>query len=150
MMTVDATPLACIAFMLIQDDRVLLERRSLSKRLLPGARAIPGGHMESGERAETALLRELDEELGIKPTQFVYVCTLLHRAQEFRKLHYFAIDAGWSGDIVVHEADALEWVPLADATAFDLDMDQVAVREYVRVYRSADRASAATARDPVQ
>jgi mutator protein MutT len=136
-MTDQAGPLECIAFMLIQADRVLLERRSLSKRLLPGVCAIPGGHMESGESPEAALLRELDEELGIEPERFVYVCTLLHRAQEFRKLHYFAIDAGWRGEIAVHEADALEWVPLTDDAELDLDVDHVAVREYVRVYRPA-------------
>jgi 8-oxo-dGTP diphosphatase len=133
----DAAPLECIAFMLIQDDRVLLERRSLSKRLLPGARAIPGGHMESDESPEAALLRELDEELGIRPDRFAYVCTLLHRAQEFRKLHYFAIDAGWQDEIAAQEAESLEWVHLADDAAFDLDVDRVAIGEYVRIYRSA-------------
>ena len=134
-MTEDAVPLECIAFILIQDDRVLLECRSPSKRLLPGVRAIPGGHMEPGESPEAAMLRELDEELGIRPERFVYVCTLLHRAQEFRKLHYFAVDAGWQGEIVAQEAESLAWVPLVDDAAFDLDVDSVAVREYVRVYR---------------
>lgn len=128
-------PLECIAFMLIQQDRVLLERRSLAKRLLPGALAIPGGHLEPGERPEDALLRELDEEAGIRPRAVRYVCTLLHRAQEFRKLHYFAID-GWDGEIVPQEADALQWVRLDDMGAFDLDVDRVAVGEYLRVCRA--------------
>ena len=127
-------PLACIAFMLIQDDQVLLERRSLTKRLLPGALAIPGGHQEAGESPEDALLRELDEEIGIRPQTVRYVCTLLHRAQEFRKLHYFAIE-GWAGEIVPQEAEALQWVRLDDTAAFDLDVDRIAVGEYLRIYR---------------
>jgi mutator protein MutT len=126
-------PLECIAFMLIQDQRVLLERRSLTRRLLPGALAIPGGHLEPDESPEAALVPELDEELGIEPQTVSYVCTLLHRAEEFRKLHYFAIE-GWTGQIDPQEADALEWVSLHDEAAF-LDMDWVAIREYLRVYR---------------
>lgn len=136
-MTVGDQPLECVAFMLIQHGRVLLERRSLSKRLLPGALAIPGGHLEPGESPEDAVLRELDEELGLSPSTVVYVCTLLHRAEEFRKLHYFAVEA-WHGEMVLGEADALEWLSIEDESAF-LDMDWVAVREYVRVYGAGRR-----------
>jgi 8-oxo-dGTP diphosphatase len=138
-MTPTKQPLACIAFMLMQHDAVLLERRSLTKRLLPGALAIPGGHIELGESPEDALFRELAEELGITPRTVRYVCTLLHRAQEFRKLHYFAIES-WDGTIVPREADALQWVRLDDLAAFDLDVDRVAVREYLRVYRPETQA----------
>jgi 8-oxo-dGTP diphosphatase len=135
-MTAPEHPLDCIAFMLIRDGQVLLERRSLTKRLLPGVLAIPGGHMETGESPEDALLRELDEEVGIRPQTVRYVCTLLHRAQEFRKLHYFAID-GWDGEIVPQEAEALQWARLDDSAACDLDVDRVAIGEYQRVYGPA-------------
>ena len=134
-MSAQEQPLECIAFMLIRHDRVLLERRSLTKHLLPGALAIPGGHLEPGESPEDALLRELDEEVGIRPRSVRYVCTLLHRAQEFRKLHYFAIEE-WTGEIVPGEAEALQWVGLDDTPSFDLDVDRVAVGEYLRVCRA--------------
>jgi 8-oxo-dGTP diphosphatase len=51
--------LDCTAFMLIQHDEVLLERRSLTKRLLPAALTIPGGHMEPGESPEVAVAEYL-------------------------------------------------------------------------------------------
>ena len=44
--------LECVAFMLMRDGRVLLERRSLTRRLLPGALAIPGGPEEALVSAE--------------------------------------------------------------------------------------------------
>lgn len=133
-MTIQERPLECVAFMLIRHDRVLLERRSPAKRLAPNALAIPGGHMEPGEGCEEAVRRELDEELGVTPDAITYVCTLLHRAEEFRKLHYFAIHE-WQGDPSPREADALEWVRIQDVSTFDLDVDCIAASEYVRVYR---------------
>lgn len=133
-MTGDDVPLDCVAFMLVQDDRVLLERRSLTKRVVPGVLAIPGGHMEDSESPEEAVRRELQEELGLTAAQVRYVCTLLHRSEEFRKLHYFAVTE-WDGEIVAQEADGLEWAELRRAPAFDLDVDRLAVSEYLRLYR---------------
>ena len=88
--------------------------------------------MEAGEAPEDALYRELREELDIHPISMTYVCTLLHRAQEFRKLHYFVVE-DWQGEISNREAEALLWVPLNQVHTFDLEVDRVAISEYVRV-----------------
>ena len=62
-----------------------------------------------------------------------YVCTLLHRSQEFRKLHYFAV-THWEGEIRPTEAEAVLWMPLNRLSTLDLDVDRIAVAEYRRVY----------------
>ena len=72
----------CIAFLLIKGNTVLAEKRKLTKKVVPGVIALPGGHLEEGESPEEALLREVSEELGIVPTERYYVCTLLYRSQE--------------------------------------------------------------------
>ena len=59
--------LECIAFVLLRDNTVLAERRKLTKKVMPGAIALPGGHMEDDESPEDTLRRELQEELGIVP-----------------------------------------------------------------------------------
>ena len=127
--------LECIAFMLIKNHQVLAEKRKLTKKVVPGALALPGGHMEAGEAPEDALRRQLLEALDLRPASITYICTLLHRAQEFRKLHYFVIE-DWQGEISHPKAEALLWAPLEQAHIVDLEVDRVAIREYIRL--SAD------------
>jgi 8-oxo-dGTP diphosphatase len=145
----------CIACILIQDRYVLAEQRKFTKKVVPGAIALPGGHMEDGESPEAAVYRELQEELGIVTRDLTYVCTLLHRSQEFRKIHYFAVQS-WTGELTTYEADAVLWVPFDALDTFDLDVDRIALSEYVRVYHSAGRqetipsGAAASLRDVLQ
>jgi len=136
----------CVAFLPIRGNTVLAEKRKLTKKVMPGALALPGGHMEEGESPEDALQREVREELGIVPRDRYYVCTLLHRSQEFRKLHYFAIHR-WEGEIANHEAEALLWVPFDEVETFDLDVDRIALGEYLRVYQALRRQETAPHRD---
>jgi len=124
-------PLECVAFLLVRDGRVLAERRKLTKTLLPGAVALPGGHVEAGESLDEALHREVREELGIAPLGVRYVCTLLHADRELRRLHYFAVER-WEGALAPHEADALLWIPFDALHALDVDVDRTAVQAYLR------------------
>jgi len=57
----------CIAFMLVQGGQVLAEKRKPTKRVVPGAIALPGGHIEPQESPEEALYREMQEEVGDYP-----------------------------------------------------------------------------------
>jgi isopentenyldiphosphate isomerase len=50
------------------DDRLLLQRRSLSKDLFPGYYcASASGHVASGETYAITAEREVEEELGVRP-----------------------------------------------------------------------------------
>ena len=126
-------PLECVAAIVIKEGTVLAEERKLSKRVVPGAIALPGGHVEPGESVEDALRRELMEELRIMPREVRYVCTLLHRSAEFRRLHYFAVPQ-WEGRVENHEAASLRWVRLDAPHDLDLEVDRLALAEYQRVY----------------
>ncbi|MBU0907655.1 MAG: NUDIX hydrolase [Nanoarchaeota archaeon] len=55
---------ATVASIIIKNNKILLEKRS---PFLPehGKWCLPGGHIGSGEKAETAIKREIKEELGL-------------------------------------------------------------------------------------
>lgn len=52
-----------------KDGRVLLQRRSEHKKLMPGEWAATGGAAVAGEDSFTAAKRELQEELGIRSNE---------------------------------------------------------------------------------
>jgi 8-oxo-dGTP diphosphatase len=54
-----------VAGILIADGTVLLCRRSADRTWYPGVWDLPGGHVNDSETPEAALVRELEEELGI-------------------------------------------------------------------------------------
>ena len=115
----------CVSFMLIKNGKILLERRSMSKKHDPGLVTIPGGHMEMGEKPQDTLLREMAEELAVVPTQYRYLCTHLHKTTEWQKIHYYVIDA-WQGTIEAHEAEEVFWHDLSEHRA-DIESDRLAL-----------------------
>jgi 8-oxo-dGTP diphosphatase len=123
--------LECVAGLLIADGRLLVEVRLPTRALAPGAVAIPGGHVEGDESLEDAIRREVREELGVVARDVRYVCTLLHRSQELRRIHYFAVTR-WEGAIANHEAASLRWLPLDRLDPLDFDVDRIAVAELAR------------------
>ena len=92
-------------------------------------------HGGGGVAGSGALRRELREELNLEPLALRYICTLLYHSQEFKRLHYYAVEA-WQCEMENNEAVALLWLPLADPDTLDLYPDRLAVQEYLRVYAS--------------
>jgi len=93
------------------DGRVLIAQRPEGKQLA-GLWEFPGGKVEPGERPETALIRELKEELGIDVTEaclapFVFAS---HTYESFHLLMPLYLCRRWSGVVVKHEHAALAWV----------------------------------------
>jgi 8-oxo-dGTP pyrophosphatase MutT (NUDIX family) len=133
-------PLECISFLLVQDGKILAEKRKRTKKVAPDAVTLPGGHVDIGEHLEEALRRELWEELEVFPKRVKYVCTLLHQAQEFRRVTYFAVEE-WIGTIRNNEAEFLLWIPWDEQERFDLTVDRVAISEYLQVYQVSSHSS---------
>ncbi|HEY0053025.1 MAG TPA: (deoxy)nucleoside triphosphate pyrophosphohydrolase [Caulobacteraceae bacterium] len=93
------------------DGRVLIAQRPEGKQL-PGLWEFPGGKVEAGERPEEALIRELDEELGVQVSEsclapFVFAS---HAYDSFHLLMPLWLCRRWSGVVVNRHHAALAWV----------------------------------------
>lgn len=90
------------------DGSFLLGRRPPGS-FYPGYWEFPGGKIEKGETPRDALIRELDEELGIRVTHATpwIVREFLYEHAHVR-LHFFRVTA-WAGELRDLQHDALAW-----------------------------------------
>jgi len=110
-MTALKTVLVVAAALIDSDGRVLIGQRPEGKHMA-GLWEFPGGKVEAGERPEAALVRELNEELGIDVTEaclspFVFTS---HAYESFHLLMPLYLCRRWSGVVERREHAALAWV----------------------------------------
>jgi 8-oxo-dGTP diphosphatase len=93
------------------DGRVLLSKRPEGKQL-GGLWEFPGGKVEAGERPETALIRELKEELGIDVAEscLAPLTFASHAYEEFHLLMPLYVCRRWKGQATGAEGQELAWV----------------------------------------
>lgn len=93
------------------DRRVLIGRRPEGKSLA-GLWEFPGGKMEPGESPEVALIRELEEELGISTQSacLAPVSFASHSYENFHLLMPLYVCRKWRGTPQPKAHSALKWV----------------------------------------
>ncbi|MEO6382448.1 MAG: 8-oxo-dGTP diphosphatase MutT [Nitrobacter sp.] len=93
------------------DNRVLIAQRPEGKQLA-GLWEFPGGKLDAGERPEQALIRELQEELGIdvKEACLAPLTFASHAYDSFHLLMPLYICHRWEGNVIAREGQALKWV----------------------------------------
>jgi len=98
-----------------RDGRILLAQRPEGKSMA-GLWEFPGGKVEVGETPETALIRELEEELGINtwssclaPLSFAS-----HSYDDFHLLMPLFACRKWEGTPHPKEGQTLKWVHARD------------------------------------
>jgi 8-oxo-dGTP diphosphatase len=103
------------------DGRVLLAQRPAGKHLA-GLWEFPGGKMHAGETPEAALIRELDEELGIDvvasclaPFSFAS-----HAYPEFHLLMPLYVCRKWKGIPLPREGQRLKWLRSAQLAGYPM------------------------------
>ena len=91
----------CLAGALIlnHQGRVFVQRRSLSRKLLPGCWDIVGGHVEKGESILGALSREVTEETGWQLVGRPQLCRVTDWQLETRRYREFDFIVDVSGDL---------------------------------------------------
>jgi 8-oxo-dGTP diphosphatase len=123
-------PRAAVGAVVLDGDQVLLVRRGEPPS--QGRWSIPGGLIHLGERIEDAVLREVEEECGLR-IELLGLCGVIDRIIPGEpsgradrgpvRYHYIIIDyvATPTGGRLQAGSDAAEarWVPIADLSRYE-------------------------------
>jgi len=129
-------PAPAVGFFLLDGDRVLLAVRAFEPA--KGKLDIPGGFIEAGESAEEAVVREAEEETGLRVSVVAYLgsFTDVYGERAMSTLSLIYVVRRESGELQARDdVAALHWFPL-DAIPDDLAFAHQpaaveALREYV-------------------
>ncbi len=106
-------PLVLVAagVLIDRNARLLLTRRPAGKPMA-GLWELPGGKIEPGETPEAALVRELDEELGLEalPADLEPLTFASHSYETLHLLMPVFVLRRWVGALHPREAQDLAWV----------------------------------------
>ena len=102
--------LVVCAALIDKDGRVLINLRPKGK-VMAGFWEFPGGKVEPNETPENALIRELEEELGINTWNscLAPLTFASHKYKEFHLLMPLYVCRKWVGIIKPRENQELEW-----------------------------------------
>lgn len=112
--------LTVVAAALIRENGHMLLAQRPPGKAMAGLWELPGGKLETGESPETALVRELKEELGIVVNEknlepFTFAS---HRYEDFHLLMPIFICRHWLGQLQPVEGQALAWASAQDIMDF--------------------------------
>jgi 8-oxo-dGTP diphosphatase len=104
-----------------RDNRILIAQRPEGKQLA-GYWEFPGGKIDAGERPETSLIRELNEELGITVSEdcLAPLTFASHAYEDFHLLMPLYVCRKWQGMVQGRENQQLKWVRARDLREYKL------------------------------
>jgi 8-oxo-dGTP diphosphatase len=117
-MTIEGAAVATMPIVLVAaaalidvDNRVLIAERPTGKSMA-GLWEFPGGKVGPGETPEAALIRELQEELGIEvcETCLAPFTFASHTYESFHLLMPLYLCRNWEGEITPREGQRIKWV----------------------------------------
>lgn len=103
------------------DGRILLAKRPKGKSMAD-LWEFPGGKIEAGETPETAIIRELEEELAIdtKSTCLAPLSFVSHEYDDFHLVMLLYVCRRWWGTPKAIEASELAWVRAPRLRDYDM------------------------------
>jgi 8-oxo-dGTP diphosphatase len=111
-----------VAVALIDADGQVLVQKRAANRSMAGLWEFPGGKVEPGERPEDALVRELDEELGIivRPDDLKPLSFASAPLGDRHLLLLLYVCRKWLGEPSALDAEAVQWSSIDALQSFDM------------------------------
>lgn len=97
-------------------NEIFITQRDASSHMA-GFWEFPGGKIEAGETPEQAVIRELQEEVGIEAKAPVLLKTLEHRFPDRIITLYFFLVEEWQGEPYGKEGQPKRWVKQSELKA---------------------------------
>lgn len=99
---------------------------------------VPGGHIELGERSETAVKREVKEEVGleVEPVRLLLVQEAIYPADYIKHEHYIFLDylcRASSSEVKLDGKEIQEYLWTTPSDALQLDLESF-TRNLVEAY----------------
>ncbi len=115
------TVLVAACALIDTDGRVLLAQRPQGKSMA-GLWEFPGGKVETGERPEQTLIRELKEELGVTVREecLAPLTFASHVYPDFHLLMPLYVCRRWEGFAAPQEGQQLKWVKPSELRNFPM------------------------------
>ena len=114
----------CAGGLLVRRNEILLAKRSADRAFYPGVWDVVGGHCEENETPADALIRELEEEIGVRAAAFAKIATLEEpQPAEHGEAHYHIFSVtSWTGEprLLNTEHSELRWLSLDQALILPL------------------------------
>ncbi|TNF65928.1 MAG: 8-oxo-dGTP diphosphatase MutT [Gammaproteobacteria bacterium] len=108
-----------VAGIILKDNQVCLTQRKKDTHLAQYWE-FPGGKVENNETSERALVRELSEEINIKPLNYKAYHKLKYDYPERSVCLSFYLIDDYVGEIKANENQALKWVEVNQLTSVQL------------------------------
>ncbi|MGA7109549.1 MAG: NUDIX domain-containing protein [Terracidiphilus sp.] len=112
------SPMVGVGAVVVDRGRVLLVKRG--REPLKGHWSLPGGLLEVGESLQEGVVREVEEETGlrVKPLELIELLDRIHREGERVRFHYVIADylCSVTGGVLkaASDADEVRWVERAE------------------------------------
>lgn len=104
-----------VHLLLIKDEKILLLRR-INTGFYDGSYSVIAGHLNGGETATLAMVREAKEECGITiNSENLKMVHVMHRKSNEERVDFFFITEEWKGEPINTEknkCDDLSWFSL--------------------------------------
>lgn len=112
---------ASIAVLVDEDGQILICKRPAGKEM-SGVWEFPGGKVEGCEVPEEALVRELEEELGIETSTSCMLPASFtsFQSKNYHLILYMFILRKWNGIIVPNENQEMKWVSASELKNFEM------------------------------